>query len=241
MSLRRAWETGAGEWARFARSPEHDHFFWRFNLPRFLELLPAPRGLTLDVGCGEGRLGRELLRLGHRVVSFDASTSMARLAARHDEPQPVVVADASSLPVRDDAADLAVAFMSLQDIEDVAGAVREIGRVLRVGGRLCLAVAHPVRSAGGFAGREAVSAFTIAGSYFDERLWPWSHEHSGVRVSFPGVHRPLEVYTRALEDAGLLIEALREPAPDEGHAAERAEVARWRRVPCFLHIRAVRP
>ena len=35
-----AWERQASEWAQFARSPEHDHFFWGFNGPRFIELVP---------------------------------------------------------------------------------------------------------------------------------------------------------------------------------------------------------
>lgn len=241
MSLHHAWDTGAETWARFARSPDHDHFFWRFNLPRFLELLPAPSGLTLDIGCGEGRLGRELLTHGHRVLALDASPTMAQLAAQHAAPQPVVVADAAHLPVRDRAADLAVAFMSLHNMEDLMGTVREIGRVLTAGGRFCLAAVHPVRSAGRFAGKDPGSPFTIEGSYFEQQRWTWTHQHSGMRVAFPEVHRPLAAYTRALEDAGFLVEAIREPIPDADHAREWPEVARWGRVPCFLHLRAVRP
>lgn len=32
-----------------------------------------PGRLTVDVGCGEGRLGRVLVGSGHRVVGFDAN------------------------------------------------------------------------------------------------------------------------------------------------------------------------
>jgi 2-polyprenyl-3-methyl-5-hydroxy-6-metoxy-1,4-benzoquinol methylase len=49
------------------------------------ELLPPPRGLTLDVGCGEGRLTRELSARGYEVVGVDASTALveeARSATR---------------------------------------------------------------------------------------------------------------------------------------------------------------
>ena len=45
------------------------------------------------------------------------------------------------------APDLVLACMSLLDMDDFDGAVREIGRVLRPGGRLCLAVVHPFASA----------------------------------------------------------------------------------------------
>jgi hypothetical protein len=56
MSLRDAWETRAPDWVRWARLPELDDDFWGFHLPEFLRLVPAPGRLTVDVGCGEGRL-----------------------------------------------------------------------------------------------------------------------------------------------------------------------------------------
>ena len=52
--------------------------------------------------------------------------AMSVAAATHDEPVPGVVADAVHLPIRDSAADLVVAFMSLHDIDDLEGSVAEI-------------------------------------------------------------------------------------------------------------------
>jgi hypothetical protein len=52
-------------------------------------------------------------------------------------------------------------------------------------------------------------------------------------------HRPLQAYTEAVANAGLLIERLREPAvPD--HAVRESSSRRWQRLPPFLHIRAVK-
>jgi ubiquinone/menaquinone biosynthesis C-methylase UbiE len=147
-SLRRAWEVQAEAWAAWARTPGHDHFFWRYNLPRFLELVPEPGVLTVDVGCGEGRVGRILMARGHRVVALDSAATLARLAATHADPQTAVVADAAALPLRDAVADLAVAFMSLQDVDDLDLSIHEAGRVLRRGGRLCMAILHPLSTAG---------------------------------------------------------------------------------------------
>jgi SAM-dependent methyltransferase len=70
-SLRQAWNEQAKNWAAWARAPDLDYFFWRYNLPSFLTLVPPPDALTLDLGCGEGRLGRVLCGLGHRVVGVD--------------------------------------------------------------------------------------------------------------------------------------------------------------------------
>ncbi len=60
-------------------------------------------------------------------------------------------------------------------------------------------------------------------------------------MAFHSEHRPLEAYGRALETAGLMIEAIREPkAPDELVALDPAG-RRWQRIPMFLHARAVKP
>jgi hypothetical protein len=58
---------------------------------------------------------------------------------------------------------------------------------------------------------------------------------------FHDTHRPLSAYLGALERAGLLIEAVREPVPDDAYVAAFPEVERWRRAPSFLLARAVRP
>jgi SAM-dependent methyltransferase len=77
VSLREEWENNARDWIKWARTPGHDVYYWRLNLPRFLELLPPPGRLTIDVGCGEGRLGRELTHRGHLVVDVDGSPTLA--------------------------------------------------------------------------------------------------------------------------------------------------------------------
>ncbi|MGH2932542.1 MAG: class I SAM-dependent methyltransferase, partial [Gaiellaceae bacterium] len=87
MDLRDAWERNAADWVRWARKPGHDSY-WRFHRERFLELVPPPGRLTLDLGCGEGRVARDLQELGHRTVGLDASDTMigaARVADRSGE------------------------------------------------------------------------------------------------------------------------------------------------------------
>jgi SAM-dependent methyltransferase len=238
MSLLERWDAQADAWARFARTPGLDHWHERFNLPRFLELLPPHGRATLDLGCGEGRVGAALLRLGHRVVGVDGSARMVELAReRHD----AVVADAAALPFDDETFDLVVAYMSLQDIDDLDGAVREAARVLDRGGRLCFAIVHPINSAGQFESKEPDSPFAIEGSYLRSAALTDVVERDGLRVEFAQEHRPLEAYVRALEQTGLLIDALREPVPAPAHVADRPGLARWQRVPGLLHVSAVKP
>jgi SAM-dependent methyltransferase len=217
----------------------HDSY-WRFHRDQFLSLLPDPTGVTLDLGAGEGRLTRDLADRGHRMIAVDAAPAMA-LAAHEAAPEiPVVVADAAALPLHDDVVDLVVAFMALHDVDDLAGTVAEVARVLRPGGRLCMAVVHPLNSAGRFVGRGPEAPFVIEGSYLDRSRYRDDVERDGLTMTFLSEHRPLSAYATALTDTGMLIERVGEPALPE-HDIRRAKDPRWQRVPLFLHIRARLP
>jgi SAM-dependent methyltransferase len=238
--VREHWERHAAEWIRWARTPGHDYWYARFNLPRFLELVPPPGRLTIDLGCGEGRLARELDVRGHHVLGVDSAAAMVRAAAKASPAAKIVMADAGRLPLRAGIADLVVAFMSLFNIDDMPGAVREVQRVLVPGGRLCLAVVHPLASTGAFLDDDPDQRFVLTGSYFTPRAEPQVFERNGVSMTFCDRHLPLEAYVGALEDAGLLVEALREPQPDDAAVADHPALARRREVPMFLHVRAVK-
>ena len=234
VSLSDFWEQQAERWVRWAREPGHDSY-WLFHRDRFLELLPPPGRLTVDVGCGEGRLARDLKALGHAVLALDRSPTMVEHARTADPELDVRVADAADLPLADAAADLVVSFMSLMNTDDLAGAVREAARVLEPGGCYCFAITHPLNTAGAFASREDDAPFVIEGSYFEHKVQEIPTERDGLEMTFLDAHRPLQEYFGALESAGLLVEALRE-VPD----ASDPPASRWRRMPLFLHLRARR-
>ena len=184
--MRNAWDLHADEWISWARAPGHDSY-WRFHREAFLPLVPPPERLTLDIGCGEGRLTRDLSRLGHRVLAIDASPTMVAAAASVPGAAGWVAAgDAAALPVADAAADCAVAFMSLQDIDHMEQAVAEAARVLVPGGRLVIAVTHPANTAGKFAPGpdEAARPFVIDGSWFERRALADTCERDGYTMTF---------------------------------------------------------
>ena len=143
-SLSDAWERHAGQWARWARFPGHDIYHEQLNWPAFRGLLPPPGRRTLDVGCGEGRVGRQLAAGGHCVAGIDSSPTLVALAREAGGFQELVCGDSARLPWPDQSFDLVLAYMSLHDIDDLPGTVAEIGRVLDPGGRLCLAIVHPL-------------------------------------------------------------------------------------------------
>jgi SAM-dependent methyltransferase len=239
--MRQGWDCQAPNWSRFARTPGHDHSHEQINLPALLGLLPPPGRQTLDLGCGEGRLGRILQPLGHRIVGIDASATMVGLAATHETPEPSVVADAAELPFPDGAFDLVVAYMTLHDMDRMPQAVAEIGRVLQPGGRLCMAIPHPLNTAGAFQARDAAAPFVISGSYLEPAPMTMTIDRGGIPMTFHSEHRPLESYARALEAAGMQIHAIREVGPSEAAVAADPAEGRWLRIPLFLHMLAVRP
>jgi ubiquinone/menaquinone biosynthesis C-methylase UbiE len=105
-------------------------------------------------------------------------------AAREFDPSiDVRLADASALPLDDACADLAIAFMSLHDIGDMPAAVREAARVLEPGGRLCMAIVHPINSAGNFEQASSDGRFITQGDYLGAFQYADAVERDGLAIS----------------------------------------------------------
>ena len=234
-----SWEWQADRWLAWARTPGHDSY-WLFRDSFFDAIVPAPGRLTLEVGCGEGRVARDLARLGHTVVALDASPTLVAKAAAADPAGRYLVADAAALPFGDESVDLVVTYNSLMDVADMPAAVQEASRVLTPGGRLCVCVTHPTADAGKFQSKEPDAPFVIPGGYLGRHRFEDTFERDGLQVTFAGWRYSLEEYARALEDAGLVIERLREPAAPPAALAARPGYERWQRLPNFLHLRAVK-
>jgi SAM-dependent methyltransferase len=223
-----SWEDEARNWIAWARTPGHDAY-WRFR-DAFFALVPEPGRATLEVGCGEGRVARDLKARGHLVTGIDSSPTVLAAAQEADPDGRYELADGAALPFEDGAFDLVVAYNALMDVDDMPGTVREVARVLAPGGKLCVCITHPLADAGRFAGEAADAPFVIEETYFGRRRFEGTFERDGLRMTFHGWCHPLEDYMRALEAAGLRIEALREPADERD--------AQWRRLPMFLMLRA---
>jgi SAM-dependent methyltransferase len=65
MSVGEHWEGEAERWSAWARKAGHDSY-WTESGPPFFDLLPTPGRRVLDLGCGEGRVARDLKARGYR-------------------------------------------------------------------------------------------------------------------------------------------------------------------------------
>jgi SAM-dependent methyltransferase len=226
----------AENWVRWARTPGHDSY-WYYRDSFFDAIVPGPSSLTLEVGCGEGRVARDLSRRGHTVVAVDSSRTLIRYAGEADPAGAYLLADAAALPFADGAFDLVVAYNSMMDVEDMPAAVREAARVLTADGRICVCVTHPFTDAGRFASDDEDAPFVIQGSYLAAREFHERFERSGLEITFHGHCYPLQDYGQALEEAGFVIERLREPSVSAEEVEAQRSWIQGQRIPTFLHLR----
>ena len=100
---------------------------WADSRGALADLDLASRDAVLDVGCGTGELTSVIREESDgRVVGADVDPALLSVARSHG---PVVRADATRLPFRDDAFDLVVCQALLINLPDPVAGVREFARV----------------------------------------------------------------------------------------------------------------
>jgi len=227
------WSRVSTEWIGWARAPNHDAFWaYRESLTGFIG---RGNGEALDLGCGEGRVSRELKACGYRVTASDPVSEFVNAAKEAGSADDYVVASGAGLPFPDARFDLVMAYNVLIDVEDVPTTMKEIRRVLRPSGTVVISVVHPFSDRGRFATAETTSPFVIEDNYFGCRRFEGTEERDGLRMHFAGWSRPLEAYATALEGTGLAITSLREPVPA---ARDGDSFQHWTRIPLFLWLKA---
>jgi SAM-dependent methyltransferase len=118
------------------------------------DLGPRPGDRVLDAGCGTGRALphlREAVGPAGTVIGVDLTPEMLAEAVHkgRGEAGALLLADAARLPLRDGVLDAVFAAGLVGHLPDPEGALRELARATRPGGRLALF--HPL-------GRAALAA-----------------------------------------------------------------------------------
>jgi len=131
------------QWRTFDPYPElealsYGHLYGRFLLPRHFF-----RGKSVvDLGCGNGRLGRFVIPDAAAYVGVDLSDALMAfdLPEAAEARVDLVRASLEQLPLLDACADIVLCWGALHHVADYRAAMREIERVLKPGGTLLLYV-----------------------------------------------------------------------------------------------------
>lgn len=115
---------------------------WRRATAAALGLRPGER--VLDLGAGTGVSTVDLARSGAYAVGCDISLGMLGVGRRVRPEVPLVAGDAMALPFAPASFDAVTISFALRNISDTAGALREMARVTKPGGRLVVCeFSHP--------------------------------------------------------------------------------------------------
>ena len=168
--------------------------------------------LVLEVGCGSAPCARYLATTGARVVAFDLSAGMlghaVAAAARTGVVVPLLQADLCELPFRSGSFDIAFsAFGAVPFVADSAGAMREVARVLRPGGRWVFSVTHPMHWI--FPDDPGPRGLTVIQSYFDRS--PYVEVDAEDVPAYVEHHRTMGDRVRELVAAGFVVNDVVEP------------------------------
>ncbi|MET7991055.1 class I SAM-dependent methyltransferase [Amycolatopsis sp. NPDC005232] len=181
--------------------------------PAILDLAGDVAGRRiLDAGCGSGPVLAALRDRGADVTGFDASVKMIELARhRLGADADLRVADLSKpLPYPDAEFDDVIVSLVLHYLEDWSAPLAELRRVLKRGGRLILAVNHPI----------IFKLLNLESNYFATTRWSEEYDFAGQKATLTYWHRPLHAMTDAFTAAGFRTTVISEPYPAPG-ARER--------------------
>lgn len=209
--------------------------------PLMRELAGDLRDLRiLDLGCGAATFGIHALGQGAtRYLGLDASERMVAAARANlvDTIGQVETAAIETWPYPEARFDVVVSSLALHYVADLSVVLAGAWRALVPGGRLIVSVEHPVITscARGWQGGSRVD--WIVDDYFvsGPRVTEWL----GGRVVRQ--HRTVEDYVVAMQDAGFILDQLRESRPERERFTDEAEYERRRRIPLFLFLAGHRP
>jgi ubiquinone/menaquinone biosynthesis C-methylase UbiE len=214
-----------------------------FEHRSFMALLPDASGLrVLDLGCGAGQLAHHLAERGAaEVIGIDISERMLGLArAERSHPRLTYLREAiEQVTFPPDRFDLVVSSLAIHYVADYRGLIRRITRWLSPGGILVYSTEHPVylsrASADGWVRDAAGEPLHWAvDAYAEEGLRQEHWFKDGVQK----YHRTVSTLLNGLIDAGLSIERVVEPVPDEEGLSRHPEWIHERRRPFCLLVRA---
>ena len=131
---------------RFYELVEAHRYEKEWHIPTAADFANSTNLKILEIGCGLGTDGAQFAKAGANYTGVDLTQAAVDLAKRRFElfqlPGTFRVADAEHLDFPDNSFDVVYSHGVLHHTPDTAGAIREIHRVLRPGGRAVVMLYH---------------------------------------------------------------------------------------------------
>jgi SAM-dependent methyltransferase len=212
------------------------------ELPVVMELLGSVAGHDiLDLGCGDGRFGLDLLSAQASSYSgVDGSENVVRQAQAnlHGSAGTARRERLEDLSLDREAYSRVCARLVLHYLRDLTHPFKAVSESLRSNGLFVFSVEHPVITSSDIAAQDSGLRQTwTVDNYFNTgpRTTDWM---GGSVVKH---HRTVEDYFSAVQSAGLIVQALREARPRREHFMDESLFNRRNRIPLFLIIAARKP
>jgi ubiquinone/menaquinone biosynthesis C-methylase UbiE len=231
-----------------------DTYHTKVILPALMRIVGDIKGKdVLDLACGQGFFSRALLEKGAKVTGIDIGKELIASAESVQKGQMnkvhYFVTGADDLfMLKDKSMDIIVCVLALQNIENIAGTMSEVARVLRKGGKFIFVLNHPAfrnpqASSWGYHEAEKIQYRRID-SYLSESkvkidMTPGNAKEKKFTVSF---HRPLQLWSKLLHKNNLAITRMEEwesHKVSEKGPRQEAENRSRKEIPLFLAIESV--
>lgn len=254
MSKKRSTSWGkVGNWYDQLVGSDGMHYHKNIILPKVVELLDLENhenSSLLDVGCGQGILSRHIPE-NVTYHGVDISSELIKHSKNHcsNKNHQFSVGDATkSLPVKKKNFTHATIILALQNMEDPAKALQNVGQHLQKSGQLVLVMNHPCfripRQTHWGVDEGKKLQYRRLDMYMSDlkipiHAKPSKGKKSEVTWSF---HHPLSSYMQWLRESGFLLSHLEEWCSDKQSTGGKAKMENKARkeFPLFLCLVATK-
>lgn len=247
MDKSSSWEKSSDWYSKVVGEKGH-YFHQNLISPLLLKLLKpkAEKTSILDLGCGQGILSR-IVAKDFCYTGLDISPSLieeAKKLSKHKNHRFIVCDSTKKIPVDEASFDYVCLILSIQNMKDQKGAIKNAARALKEEGKLIIVMNHPCfripRQSSWIIDESKKLQSRQIDCYMTAleiplQTHPSQKGHSEVLLSY---HYPLSSYANWFYEEGLVIENMTELISDkisEGAKARMENRAR-KEFPLFLVI-----
>lgn len=249
------------EWYSDLLEKEEGTYQKELILPNLVRLMDIKKGeFVLDLACGQGFFTREIYKLGAKVMGVDVSKELVGLAEKIGKAENLKidyrVSSADDLSfIKNNSIDKIVIVLAIQNIENVAGVLKECQRILKLNGKLFLVLNHPAfripKQSSWDWDEKNKSQYRRIDQYLSESKVEIQMHPSASSGRVPGLksektisfHRPLQYYFKLLGKNGLAVDRLEEwnshKKSQPGPRAKAEDKIR-KEIPLFMFLEAIK-